>query len=302
MRHYLSALRGIKYLALTAASTLATAGLILGNVRPAHAEFEIQEATIEKGEVQVEYRGAVHWGVPKADKEGGAGNNESQAVDFDQEEAPVRQSNELELQYSVTDWWMVSLFTLGADKPDGEDFNVDSIEFETQFQLLKRHGDGIALAVQGGYEKAINHGRQQNADGIAFGPIVELASKKVLITLNPLFTDQVGPNRDTDGLGFEYGWRAEYDLAKHWGIGVEMFGEIDDLSHSGPWDAQNHSIGPTLFWNPGSDDEEEAKNGSDDDQVAGAPHMELSFNVGVQFGLTDATSDGALKFQGELSW
>jgi hypothetical protein len=30
--------------------------------------------------------------------------------------------------------------------------------------------------------------------------------------------------------------------------------------------------------------------------------MELSFNVGVQFGLTDVTSDGALKFQGSLAW
>ena len=32
------------------------------------------------------------------------------------------------------------------------------------------------------------------------------------ITLNPLFIGQVGANRETDGLGFEYGWRAEYDF------------------------------------------------------------------------------------------
>ena len=30
--------------------------------------------------------------------------------------------------------------------------------------------------------------------------------------------------------------------------------------------------------------------------------MELSLNVGVQFGLTDVTSDGALKFQGSLAF
>ena len=30
--------------------------------------------------------------------------------------------------------------------------------------------------------------------------------------------------------------------------------------------------------------------------------MELSFNIGLQFGLTDATSDTALKFQGSLSF
>lgn len=30
--------------------------------------------------------------------------------------------------------------------------------------------------------------------------------------------------------------------------------------------------------------------------------MEFSLNVGVQFGLTDATSDTALKFQGSLQF
>ena len=127
-----------------------------------------------------------------------------------------------------------------------------------------------------------------------------------MITLNPLFTDQVGPNRETEGLGFDYGWRAEYDFAKHWGVGVEMFGEIEDLANAGSFNQQNHSIGPTLFWNPGDNEEEgdekEGKGDDDNEKVAGPPEMELSFNVGVQFGLTDATSDTALKFQGSLSF
>ena len=33
--------------------------------KPALAEFQIQEAGIEKGEVELEYRGAYHWGVPQ---------------------------------------------------------------------------------------------------------------------------------------------------------------------------------------------------------------------------------------------
>jgi hypothetical protein len=282
------------------ASALATAGVSIGGARPALAEFEIQEATIEKGEVQLSYRGAVHWGIPNADKEGGGSDGVSV---LDQEEAPTRQSHEFEGQYGVTDWWLLSV-TLGTEQPDGEDFGVSSVEFETQFQFLKRHGDGVALAIQGGYEKAIDHGDEQNADAIGFGPIVEIASGKLLITLDPLFTDQVGPNRNTEGLGFEYGWRAEYDFAKHWGIGVEMFGEIDDLANAGSFNDQNHSLGPTLFYNAGSDEVEdkEGKMADDDDKIAGPPEMEFYLNVGLQFGLTDATSDTALKFQGELGF
>jgi hypothetical protein len=293
----------MRYLVLSAAaSALATAGLSIGTIKPAHAEFDIQEATIDKGEVQLTYRGAVHWGIPNADKEGTGGGVDGAAV-LDQEEAPVRQSHEFEAQYGVTDWWLTSI-TLGTEQPDGEDFGVSSVEFETQFQFLKRHGDGVALAIQGGYEKAINHGDEQNADAIGFGPIVEIASGKLLITLDPVFTDQVGPNRDTQGLGFEYGWRAEYDFAKHWGIGVEMFGEIDDLANAGSFNDQNHSLGPTLFYNASNDegDDKEDKMADNDDKVAGRPEMELYLNVGLQFGLTDATSDTALKFQGELDF
>ena len=63
--------------------------------------------------------------------------------------------------------------------------------------------------------------RKKEASTIGFGPMIEGASGNLLITLNPLFTGQVGPNRDAEGLGFEYGWRGEYDFAKHGGAGVE---------------------------------------------------------------------------------
>ena len=48
-------------------------------------------------------------------------------------------------------------------------------------------------------------------------------------------------------------------------LGVEMFGEIEDLSNAGSFNDQNHSIGPTLFWQPGGDDDEEAGDGGEGD-------------------------------------
>lgn len=301
MRHHPCALRKLKSLALTAAaSALATVGLTVSYVRPAHAEFEIQEAGVEKGEKEFEYRGAAHWGISNQEKSNAPQDDAGEEGGGDEEEGPLRQSHDFEFQYGLTDRWLFSTnFT--ADEPVDQDFNVSSVELELQYEFMKREGNGVAMAMQAGYGFATRSG---DPDEFGFGPIVELASGKLLITLNPIFNTQVGENRDQDGLGFEYGWRAEYDFAKHWGVGVEMFGEIDDLSNAGSFDDQNHSIGPTLFWNPGGgDDEDEAKAGDDDDdKVAGPPDMELSFNVGVQFGLTDATSDGALKFQGSLAW
>ena len=189
-------------------------------------------------------------------------------------------------------------FTGGFDQSLGENLQSSDVEIETEFALIKREGDGVALSFQGGYQKALNG----DADEIAFGPIVELASGNLLLTFNPLFTDQVGPNRDTDSLGFEYGWRAEYDFAKHWGLGVEMFGQIEDLSNAGSFNNQNHSMGPTLYYNSSKDDEAEGESGRHAEKPVGPPQTEFSLNIGVQFGLTDAASDEALKFQGSMSF
>ena len=45
-------------------AALAAATIVLS--KPALPEFQIQEAGIEKGETEFEYRGAYHWGVPEA--------------------------------------------------------------------------------------------------------------------------------------------------------------------------------------------------------------------------------------------
>ncbi len=205
--------------------------------------------------------------------------------------------------YGLTDRWLVSA-TLVADQPLGENFETSSAEFELQYEIIEAKGKGLGLAFTAGYGIATRGG---NADEIEFGPIIDYEVGKLALTLNPFLTAQVGENKQTDGLGFQYGWRAEYEVAQNWGLGVEMFGEIEDLTSTGPFESQNHSIGPTLFYNPGKEDENVGGEGDDDEaekkkEGGGPAEMEFSLNVGVQFGLTDVTSDTALKFQGELDF
>ena len=222
----------------------------------------------------------------------------------EEEELPLRQSHDLEMHMGITERWGIAL-TLGTSVPAGFNWQIDAVEFETQYEFIERHGDGIGFSFLLGYGAAT----QANvANEIEFGPIVELAAGKFLLTTNTFLTDQQGEFAEAEGLGFEYGWRAEYDFAKHWGVGVEMFGEIEDLANAGSFDDQEHSIGPTLFFKPGGDDDDEEVGDvgeGDDDADNGAtkaPEKEFSMNVGVQFGLTDLTSDGALKFQGSLAF
>ncbi len=282
-------------------SVLTAAGLTIGVSNPALAEFEIQESEVERGESELEYRGAVHSGVPKGDDDDGGADDDDDEVGESEEEDEgegVRQSHDFEFEYGLTDR-IKGAVTLSADEPIEGDFDLAGVELEVQYELIEREGDGLGFAIGGGYGFATRGGE---ADEIEFGAILDVESDRLLLTLNPLFVAQVGDNRESGGLGFEYGWRAEYKVAQRWGLGVEMFGEIEQLAHTGPFDDQNHSIGPTLFYNPGGDDDDIGGEGDDDDEIAGEPEMEFVFNVGLQFGLTDATSDTALKFQGAMEF
>ena len=282
-----------------AASLFAASGLTVITASRALAEFEIQESRVEKREVEFEYRGAVHSGFSRREREAAEEDEGGGVLEEEEEGEFLRQSHDFELQYGITERWMIST-TIITDEPLDKNYNVSGVEVELQYELIEREGNGIGLAFLGAYGFAT---RSEEADEIEFGPIMELASGKFLLTTNTFFTSQVGDNRETDGLGFEYGWRAQYSFAKRWGIGAEMFGEIEDLSHAGSFNEQQHSIGPTLFFMSGDDDDDNG-NGDDDDErrVGGPPEMEVSFNVGVQFGLTDFTSDTAVKFQGSIGF
>jgi hypothetical protein len=288
--------RKLRHLASTVAvSAIAVAGLTLIGTRRVLAEFEIQEAGIEKGEVELEYRGAYHWGLPTVQAEEGE----------EEPEIPLRQSHDFEMQMGITNWWMLSA-TLGTVVPEGEDWQTESVEVENEVQFIKRHGDGIAFSCDVEYAAAT---QRDEPNEIQFGPIFEFSLGNFLLTTNTFFGRQLGEFADQEGLGLEYGWRAEYDFgkSKKWGVGVEMFGEIEDLANAGSFNDQNHSIGPTLFFKPGEaeDDDDEAGDVGEDDEAKGAPQppkAEFSMNVGYQFGLTDVTSDGALKFQGSLAF
>jgi hypothetical protein len=70
-------------------AALAAAAAIILLPKYALAEFEIQEASIEKGETEFEYRGSYHWGVPGVTEANENGND-------------LVQSHEFELQYRRT--------------------------------------------------------------------------------------------------------------------------------------------------------------------------------------------------------
>ncbi len=227
------------------------------------AEFEIPEVDAEKGAFEAEYRGASHWGLPRA--------SNKDDVDL------LRQSHELELQYGLTDWWMIRL-TPNVEQPAGESIELVSIGAETQFVLVPRRGGTFGLALMLGYGPNSFFVDGDDPDEFEFGPVIEFAPGPWLFTFNPRLFDEVGSNQDQEWLGFEYAAQARYSVTERWAVAVLGFGEIEELVHAGPFDEQVHVLGPSLYLFSAENAE-----------------REWSLGAGVLFGLTDASPEAALR-------
>lgn len=276
--------RRLRLLRVASAATIAIAA-----ATPALAEFEIQESTIDPGEIQLQYRGAWHSGVPAADLD----DDVDLGLIIDEPEALLLQSHEFEFQMSVTSRWLLAL-THAFAEPVKDQFQLEAIEFESQIEFIEREGDGVGLAIQGGMEKPVLEASDKFDPDLHFGPIVELSKSNFTLVTNPLFFKLIGDLNRQEGWGFEYGWQGRYEAfgGRLW-LAVEMFGEIEDMSNAGPFDQQLHSLGPTFYYTFGKDDDEEGA--GDEDEDIYQKSRELTVSLGAQFGLTKEASDVALK-------
>jgi hypothetical protein len=227
------------------------------------AEYEIPEVDAEKGAIEAEYRGTSHWGLPRSGAEDDVDN--------------VRQSHEVEFQYGLTDWWMLRL-TPNVEQVAGDSLELASLGFETQFVLVPRNGGTFGLAFMAGYGPYSFFVEDGRPDEFEFGPVMELAPGPWLLTFNPRLAEQTGEFADQEGLGFEYAAQARYSFSDRWALAVLGFGEIEELVHAGPFEAQTHVLGPSLY-------------------VFSAPEAERewSLGAGVLFGLTDASPETSLR-------
>lgn len=160
---------------------------------PAWAQFDqesfnVRQPEVEKGETEIEEHGAFFSGPTT--------------------EEDLRQSHEIEATYGVTDRWQLIVEGL-LEQPVHENLEGTEIEVGTQFEMIKRKGDGFDLAFRAEYEAELEH---DEADEILFGPIMKYTLGRASTTFDAFFTGQVGSKADAASLGFQYNWQFKYEL------------------------------------------------------------------------------------------
>jgi hypothetical protein len=254
--------------------------VVMASTSARAVDFEVQEATVEKGEVELEYRGAIFDGQPRVEED-------------EEDEAPLDHTHDLEVQFGLTDRFMFSV-TGVLDEPVNDDFRLSVVEAEVQYELFAR--ETSALSLQFEYEFATIG---NTPDELSFGPLIEFGAGPFHTTANLFLTGQVGDAAETDAPGFEYALRFARSIGKRWALGVEAFGEIEDLSQPGSFEDQEHYVGPMIYLGGGEEDEE---NGEEEGKNGGREAPKLSFSTGVVFGVTDVTSDIAYRINASLEF
>ncbi len=241
---------------------------------PAYAEFELKGARVDRGEVEIEYRGSLHGNLPEAD-----------------EDAPVRQSHDIEYEVGVTDMFAVSAVAT-VEELDGQAFEYAATTVETQIELFERKN--FAVSILSEYQ-AMRDGSE--ADEFEIGPVANILAGKFDLLTNTFLTREMGRFAETDSWGLQYDVRARYWQTQGFAFGMEFHGELEELDNTGPFSEQEHYLGPVLYWKLG-DDADDEKAGA----VRGPAPKSYGLALGAMFGLTDVTSEAALKVQANIEF
>lgn len=242
----------------------------------AGAQFYVRQPEVERGEVELEEHGTIYTGLPAEDA--------------------LRQSHEVEAKIGVNDRFefIVEGF---LEEPRDEDLKVGEVEVGGQLELIERQGDGFGLAFRTIYEDARE---TDEADELLFGPIIKVARGKLSSTSNFFFSEELGGG-ENDGPGLFYAEQIRYAVNNRLGVGLEAFGEVEDLAHPGSFDDQQHRMGPAVYLKLGGADVESAGPGEDREKLK-EEKVEVKLAAGLLFGLTEATSDLAFKFDVEFEF
>jgi hypothetical protein len=141
---------------------------------PASAQFYVRSPEVDKGEAEIEENGALY---------SGPGEDER-----------LRQAHEIEGKYGITERFEVILEG-ELEQPIGEDLGGKAIELGGQYEIIKRHGDGLGVAFRTLYEFALP---DNSPDEILFGPLARVVRGRDSATINTFFVGQLGDHVEID--------------------------------------------------------------------------------------------------------
>jgi hypothetical protein len=242
--------------------------IVMGSAMHATAgTFEVKSPDITQGQTAFSWNSAVQDRFP---------------VNADR----TRYSSELDLGYSPASWFFIG-GKVNFDQAVDENWKTSTVGAEMQLRFGKAR-PGFDYGWYSSVDAAVN---DQETNTFTFGPIIQFGDDKLSLTLNPFFQKTFGDNR-TEGLDFTYGVMAKREIKEGMAIGLEAYGTIPDIGSGTPVAFQEHRIGPVLYF----------ERDVGQPRTKGGEQPKAALDIGVYFGMTDATPDVTGKAKLSLTW
>ena len=203
-------------------SALVAGVLVLAAPVPdAQAAFKVYYPYVEKGELEIEYRGYVT-------------TDDDSAKDN-------KQKHLLGVGYGINEYWFTELYAEWKRNP-GDETSFDAFEWENRFQLTNpgEYWADFGLLVE--FERT---DKSHDPDEVKLALLFAKEFGRINATVNLLFERQVGGGA-SDDVGFGQALQLKYRLDPQFEPGIELhseFGAIDDIPD---WDEQEHRLGPIV--------------------------------------------------------
>ncbi|MCG6872201.1 MAG: FTR1 family protein [Gammaproteobacteria bacterium] len=202
---------------MAAAFLVLTATAVLGLApAPGEASQKVYSPRIEKGELELEFRGHV----------------DRDASD----ELDGGRKDKYEIGLGVTDWWFSSVF-VEFEKTPGGDLHHEASAWENIFQLTEPGKHWLDAGLYLEYEMPVDGG---HPDKLEAKLLLERTSGRLVHTANLVLAREVGGGASSD-VELEYAWRTGYRYRQEFEPGFEVYGTagtLDDLRVDGGQEAQ----------------------------------------------------------------
>ena len=189
------------------------------------------------------------------------------------------QRHVFELEYGVTGWWKTA-FVSRLDKPGDGSLRYDSTAWENIIELTGNGNFWLDTGLYLEYKLADESGV---ADKVETKLLLEKTFGRFINTLNLTFEKEVGGHGE-ESVEFAYAWRTKWPVKGELDFGFEAFGEPGEIRNTKSPEDQKHLLGPVLY-------HEIDLNG-----------LEINYNLGWLFGLTDGSPDHTFRWQLEFEF
>lgn len=191
---------------------------VFGHVSPAAADPKVYSPFVDKGELEIEYRGFI--------------------VNDDNIDKDDESQQKLSVGYGVTRHWFTEIYGAWKHKPGGNT-EFDAVEWENLFQVFPQGAHWVDL----GFRTEIEFPVHEQQVEFAVGPILEKQVGPTSHTVNLTFETATGPER-SPGWTFEYAWGSRWRLSPYFEPGFQAFGEVEEIGHAGE---REHRLGPVVM-------------------------------------------------------